>query len=140
MTISEIMRGSIVLSSRNNFCYYDSTSVSCSVMSDSFATLWTVAHQVLLSMEFSRQHYSSEFPYPPPGNLPSTGIKPRSPTLQILYCLSHQGRSNIWNIAVQFVCVELLLVIPMVSLNFHINFKIIYEIQRILDFTTSEMG
>ena len=140
MTISEIMRCSIVLSSRNNFCYYDSTSVSCSVMSDSFATLWTVAHQVLLSREFSRQDYSSEFPYPPPGNLPSSGIRPRSPTLQILYCLSHQGSSNIWNIAVQFVCVELLLVIPMVSLNFHINFKIIYAIQRILDFTTSEMG
>ena len=31
----------------------------CSVVSDSFATPWTVAHQAPLSMEFSRQEYWS---------------------------------------------------------------------------------
>ena len=42
----------------------------------------TVAHQVPLSMEFSRQEYWSELPFPSPGNLPNPGIEPRSPTLQ----------------------------------------------------------
>ena len=41
----------------------------CSVMSDSFATPWTVAYQAPLSMRFSRQEYSSGLPFPPPGNL-----------------------------------------------------------------------
>ena len=27
-------------------------------------------------MEFSRQEYWSELPFPPPGNLPNSGIKP----------------------------------------------------------------
>ena len=47
-----------------------------------FATLWTVAHQALLSMEFSRQEYWSGLPYPAPGDLPDTGIKPVFPALQ----------------------------------------------------------
>ena len=34
-------------------------SVSCSVVSDSFVTPWTVAHQAPLSMGFSRQDYWS---------------------------------------------------------------------------------
>ena len=31
------------------------------------------------------------FPIPSPGDIPNPGLKPRSPTLQILYHLSHQG-------------------------------------------------
>ena len=46
-----------------------------------FATLWTVAYQVSLSMEFSRDEYWSGLPFPSPGNLPNPGIKPRSPAL-----------------------------------------------------------
>ena len=46
-----------------------------------FATLWTVAHQALLSMGFSRQEYWSGLPFPSPGDLPDPGIEPRSPTL-----------------------------------------------------------
>ena len=38
-------------------------SVSHSVVSDS-ATPWTVAHQLSLSMQFSRQEYWSELPCP----------------------------------------------------------------------------
>ena len=45
-------------------------------------TPWTVAHQALLSMEFSRQEYWSGLPFPPPGDLPDPGIEPRSPALQ----------------------------------------------------------
>ena len=43
-----------------------------------FVTLWTVSHQVRLSMGFSRQEYCSELPHPPPGDLPDPGIKPAS--------------------------------------------------------------
>ena len=48
-----------------------------------FATLWTGAHQASLSMRFSRQEHWSGLPCPPPGNLPHSGIKPRSPALQV---------------------------------------------------------
>ena len=34
-----------------------------------FVTLWTVAHQASLSMEFSRQEYWSGLPFPSPGDL-----------------------------------------------------------------------
>ena len=44
-----------------------------------FATPWTVAFQVPLSMEFSRQEYWSGLPFPSPGDLLGPGIKPRSP-------------------------------------------------------------
>ena len=33
-------------------------------------------------MEFSRQEYWSGLPFPSPGDLPDTGMEPRSPTLQ----------------------------------------------------------
>ena len=44
-----------------------------------FVTLWTTAHQVPLSMWFSRQYWSV-LPCPSPGDLPDPGIKPTSPT------------------------------------------------------------
>ena len=47
-----------------------------------FATPWAVAYQAPLSMEFSRQEYWSELPFPSPGDLPDPGIEPGSPTLQ----------------------------------------------------------
>ena len=47
-----------------------------------FATLWTVAHQALLSMGFSRHEYWSGLPFPSSGDLPDSGIKPGSPALQ----------------------------------------------------------
>ena len=72
-----------------------------------FATPWTVAYEAPLSMGFPRQEYWSGLPFPPPGDLPESGLKPRSPALlayyllsdvgllhcrQILYHLSHQGK------------------------------------------------
>ena len=47
-----------------------------------FVALWTVAHQVLLFMGFSRQEYWRRLLCPPPGDLPNLGIKLRSPTPQ----------------------------------------------------------
>ena len=49
-----------------------------------FATPWTVAHQVLLSMGFPRQEYWSGLPFPPPEDLPKPGIKPMSPAAPAL--------------------------------------------------------
>ena len=48
-----------------------------------FATSWTVAHQALLSMEFSRQEYWSGLPFPSPADLPDPAIKTQSPALQM---------------------------------------------------------
>ena len=45
-----------------------------------FATLWTVALQVPVSMGFSKQEYWSGLPFPPPGDLPDPGIEPMSLT------------------------------------------------------------
>ena len=47
-----------------------------------FATPWIAASQAPLSMGFSRPEYWSGLPCPSPGDLPNTGIKPRSPALQ----------------------------------------------------------
>ena len=46
-----------------------------------FVTPGTGAHQVPLSMGFSRQEWSV-LPFPSPEDLPNPGIEPRSPTLQ----------------------------------------------------------
>ena len=46
-----------------------------------FATQWTVACLVPLSMGFSRQEYWSGLPFPSPGDLPNPGIEPRPPPL-----------------------------------------------------------
>ena len=37
-----------------------------------------------LSMEFSRQEYWSGLPFPSPGDLPDPGIKPTSPSLELV--------------------------------------------------------
>ena len=58
--------------------------LSCFSHVQFFATLWTVAHQVPLSLGFSRQAYWSGLPFSPPGDLPGPGIEPvslDSPTL-----------------------------------------------------------
>ena len=63
-------------------------SMHCAVLSrfshvQLFVTLWTVAHQLPLSMGFSRQGYWSGLPFPSPEDLPNPGIKPESPALQV---------------------------------------------------------
>ena len=43
-----------------------------------FVTLWTMACQAPLSMGFSRQEYCSGLLWPPLGDLPDPGVKPKS--------------------------------------------------------------
>ena len=43
-------------------------------------TLETIAHQAPLSIGLSWQEYWSRLPFPPPGDLPNSGIEPASPT------------------------------------------------------------
>ena len=66
--------------------------VSHSVLSESFVTPRTGAHQAPLSMGFPRQEYWSGLPFPSPGDLPDPGIEPMSSALQAdSLPLSHQG-------------------------------------------------
>ena len=57
------------------------------VVSHSFVTPWTVAHQAPLvdcsplALAFSRQEYWSGLPFPPPGDLPNPRTEPGSPSL-----------------------------------------------------------
>ena len=54
-----------------------------------FVTPWTVAHQAILSMEFSKQEYWSDLPVPIPGDLPNPEVKPGNP-----YQLHHLGKQK----------------------------------------------
>ena len=77
------------------FCYYCVTVLCFDFLAmrheGLFGTLWTVAHQAPLSMEFSRQEYLSALPFPSPGHLPNPGMEPGSPALQAVSLhLSHQ--------------------------------------------------
>ena len=69
-----------------------------------FATLWTVACQAPLSMGFSRQEYWSGLSCPPPGDLPNSGIEPRSPTLQANSLLTEPQRKPTETIDTSFAC------------------------------------
>ena len=48
-----------------------------------FATLWTEACQVPLSMGFPRKEYQCGLTLPPAGGLPDPGVEPVSPVLQV---------------------------------------------------------
>ena len=57
-------------------------------------TLWTVAHQAPLFMEFPRQDYWSEWPFPSPGDPPKLEIEPMSPILASRFSTTDpQGKS-----------------------------------------------
>ena len=65
---------------------------SRSVVSDSFATTWIVAHQAPLSLGFSRQEYWSGLLYLPPGDLLDPRIELRLLHWQVdSLPLSHLG-------------------------------------------------
>ena len=53
-----------------------------------FVILWAAACQAPLSMGFPRQEYWSGLPLPSPEDLPDPGIKPRSPALQMISCIT----------------------------------------------------
>ena len=52
--------------------------LSCLVLSDFASNPWTEACQTPLSMRFSRQEYWNGLSFPPPGDLPHSGIEPMS--------------------------------------------------------------
>ena len=56
-----------------------------------FVTPWTAAHQVPLSMGFSRLEYWSVVPFPSPGDFPHPGLRHCG---QTLYRLSYQGMTQ----------------------------------------------
>ena len=70
--------GKLDYSRKENFCLLIESHSRIQL----FVTPWTVAHQDPLSVGFSRQGYWSGLPYPPLGDLPNPGIKPRSPESQ----------------------------------------------------------
>ena len=59
---------------------------SCSSLCDPLP----VAHQAPLSMGFPRQESWSGVPFPSPEDLPDPGIKPVSPTLQVVTCIASE--------------------------------------------------
>ena len=70
--------------------------LSCFHHAQLLATLWTVAHQTPLSMEFSMQEYWSGLPFPSPGIFLTQGSNPGLlHCRQILYHLSHQGSPSL---------------------------------------------
>ena len=84
---------------------------SQSVVSNSFATPWTVARQAPLLTGFPRQEYWSGLPFPSPGDLPDPGIKPTSLWQVDSLPLSHLGKTiciyylYIWEAYSVCVCV-----------------------------------
>ena len=65
------------------FIMTSTTCISCACLAtrvQQSATLWTASS---VNWGFSRQEYWNGLPYPPLGDLPNPGIKPRSPTVQV---------------------------------------------------------
>ena len=75
-----------MLSLTSNQTDFNPHSLTCAVLSCVwfFVAPWTAAHQVPLSVEFSRQQYWSWLPFPTPGDLPDPGIEPTSPVSPVL--------------------------------------------------------
>ena len=88
-------------------------------------TPWTIARQAPLSVEFSRQEYCSELPFPSPGEIfPTQGLNPGLlHCRQILYWLSYKGSPKLNHnlkllISNVCVCVFCLYFLCFPSLNF----------------------
>ena len=69
---------------------------SLNCVSDSFATVWTVAHQVPLSTGFSKQEYWSGLPFPPPEDLPNPRTKTISPALAGRFFTTEPPGKPVW--------------------------------------------
>ena len=68
------------------FCIHACIVLLCSFLSRVwlFGAPWTVAHQVLLPMEFSGQEHWSKLPFLTAGDLPDPRIEPASPASPVL--------------------------------------------------------
>ena len=90
--------------------------VSVTQLCPTLCNPWTIAHQVPLSMEFSRPEYWSGWPFCSSGDLPNPGIEPRSQALQADSLPSQPLRTSLWEYPFIFkhatcpwVCFSLLL-------------------------------
>ena len=73
--------------------YFESeVTQSCPTLCDP----WTVVGQAPPSMGFSRREYWTGLPFPSPGDLPDSGIKPRSPALQADSLPSEPPGNPVW--------------------------------------------
>ena len=72
-----LAKSSLLLAKRVCVCVCQS--LSCVQL---FVIPWTIGHQAPLTMEFSRQEYWSQVPFPSPGDLPNPGIKSGSSAFQ----------------------------------------------------------
>ena len=82
-----------------------------------FVIPWTIVYQFPPSMEFSRQEYWSELPFPSPGDLLNPVIKPSSLLLQADTLLSEPpGKPLIVGVAINTLSYE-------VTYNFDQNFE-----------------
>ena len=86
-----------------------------------FVAPWTVAHQVPLAMEFSRQGYWSGLSFTPSGDLPDSGTETVSLASSVLasglYHLHHQKRHHISLSVASKAC----LLLPLLRRNTLIN-------------------
>ena len=68
---------------------------NCSAVSDSLQPRWTVARQVPLPMEFSRQKYWSGLLLPSPEDVPDPGTELTSPALEDGFFTNEPSLKNI---------------------------------------------
>ena len=81
--------GALTIHSSSKYALtYSACALSCVRL---FVTPWTVAHQTLLFLEFSRQEYWSGLPFPPPADLPDPGNPHLLPWQVDSLPLSHWG-------------------------------------------------
>ena len=71
-------------------CVYEKSLQLCLTL----ATLWTVAHQALLSMGFSKQEYWSGLPCPPLGDFHNPEMEPVSLASPALVCRFFTARTS----------------------------------------------
>ena len=103
----------------------------CGAQSCPTVTLWTVACQAALPMEFSRQEYWSGLPFPPPENVPHPGIEPQSPTLAgRLFTTEQPGMPIFLLVLLPLFFFPLLVLIWVQSLTPH--WKVMFELGRII--------
>ena len=78
---------------QSNLVKYTLLLFSCKVVSYSFMTSWSMAHQAPLFKEFPKQEYWSGLLFLPPGDLLNLGTEATSHDWQADFLpLSHQGR------------------------------------------------
>ena len=94
-----------------------------------FEIPWTVAHQTPLSMRFSKQEYWSELLCPPPGDLPKSGIEPRSPTLQAdSLPYKPPGNISIQTCGIYFLFLKFTVLLHTIFINFKTKKTCVFSI------------